>query len=115
MSDELCKLTAVQAVSLLRKGEVTPLELVEASARRIAEVEPADLGVGDQRLDLGEGEAEHLLVPLHAFLEGMHRERRLVELEHPIKTLGEHTLTLRIAAGTVATIHVRVERAAETA
>lgn len=39
--DELCRLTAVQAVSLLKRREVSPLELVEASARRIAAVEPA--------------------------------------------------------------------------
>ena len=39
--NELCKLSAVEAVALLEKREVSPLELVEASARRIAEVEPA--------------------------------------------------------------------------
>ncbi|MEQ8711055.1 MAG: amidase family protein [Rhodospirillales bacterium] len=36
MSDELCKLTACEAVDLLRSGEVTPLDLVDASAARIA-------------------------------------------------------------------------------
>ncbi|MEQ9198601.1 MAG: amidase family protein, partial [Rhodospirillales bacterium] len=36
MSDELCKLTACEAVDLLRSGEVTPLDLVDASAGRIA-------------------------------------------------------------------------------
>jgi amidase len=41
MSNELCRLTAVAAVSLLKKREITPLDLVEASAKRIAEVEPA--------------------------------------------------------------------------
>ena len=41
MSDELWKMTAVEAVARLRKKEITPLELVEASAKRIAEVEPA--------------------------------------------------------------------------
>src|SRR5947208_12096478 len=38
---DLWKLTAVEAVALLEKREVSPLELVEASAKRIAEVEPA--------------------------------------------------------------------------
>jgi amidase len=39
--NELVKLTARDAVELLRKGEVTPVEMVDAAAERIAEVEPA--------------------------------------------------------------------------
>ena len=39
--DELCKMTAVEAVARLKKKEITPLDLIEASAQRIAEVEPA--------------------------------------------------------------------------
>ena len=39
--NELTKLTARQVVDLLRKREVTPVELVDAAAKRIAEVEPA--------------------------------------------------------------------------
>jgi amidase len=38
---ELWKLTAVEAVALLKKKEITPLDLVEVSAKRIAEIEPA--------------------------------------------------------------------------
>jgi amidase len=38
---ELWKMTAVEAVARLKKKEVSPLDLVEASARRMAEVEPA--------------------------------------------------------------------------
>ena len=41
MGDELWRMSAVEAVGRLRKGEISPLELVDASARRIAEVEPA--------------------------------------------------------------------------
>src|SRR5438309_12132380 len=41
MSGELWRLTAVEAVSLLKKKQISPLDLIEASARRIAEVEPA--------------------------------------------------------------------------
>src|SRR5215218_3740316 len=41
MTDELWRMSAVEAVTRLRNGEISPLELVEASARRIAEVEPA--------------------------------------------------------------------------
>src|SRR3954452_5789019 len=41
MTDELWRMSAVEAVTRLRKGEISPLELVEASPRRITEVEPA--------------------------------------------------------------------------
>src|SRR3954453_23657193 len=41
MSDQLWRMSAVEAVARLRKGEISPLELVDASAHRIAEVEPA--------------------------------------------------------------------------
>src|SRR3954466_16130791 len=41
MTDKLWGMSAGEAVVRLRKGEITPLELVEASAKRIAEVEPA--------------------------------------------------------------------------
>ena len=41
MTDELWRMSAVEAVARLRKREISPLELVEASAQRIAEVEPA--------------------------------------------------------------------------
>src|SRR5947208_8390881 len=41
MSNELWRMSAVEAVTRLRKREISPLELVEASAQRIAEVEPA--------------------------------------------------------------------------
>src|SRR5260370_37467274 len=41
MSDELRRMSAMEAVRRLRNGEISPLELVEASTRRIAEVEPA--------------------------------------------------------------------------
>ena len=41
MSDELWRMSAVEAVARLRKGELAPLELVDAAAARIAAVEPA--------------------------------------------------------------------------
>ncbi len=37
---ELCRLTACEAVELLKKGEVKPSELLEASLARIEQVEP---------------------------------------------------------------------------
>jgi amidase len=39
--DELFRLTATQAVSLLKRKDITPLELIDAAERRIAAVEPA--------------------------------------------------------------------------
>lgn len=44
---------------------------------------------------------------------GVEIERRFIELEHPIKTLGEHQLTVKLGGGLAPTIFVRVERAAE--
>jgi amidase len=41
MSSELTRMSAVEAVKRLKAREITPLDLIEASARRIAEVEPA--------------------------------------------------------------------------
>jgi amidase len=38
---ELWKMTAVEAVARLKKKEISPLDLVEASAKRMAEVEPS--------------------------------------------------------------------------
>ena len=40
MSDDLIRLSATEAVARLRRGEISPLELVEAAASRIATVEP---------------------------------------------------------------------------
>ena len=40
MTDELWQMSAVEAVARLRKREISPLDLVEASAERIAEVDP---------------------------------------------------------------------------
>ena len=41
VSDELIRLTATEAVARLKRGDITPLELIDAAERRIAEVEPA--------------------------------------------------------------------------
>lgn len=41
MSSELWRLSAVEAVHRLKKKEITPLDLIDASAQRISEVEPA--------------------------------------------------------------------------
>src|SRR5262249_35640892 len=39
--DELCRLTATEAVLRLKRREITPLHLIHAAARRIAQGEPA--------------------------------------------------------------------------
>ncbi len=44
---------------------------------------------------------------------GIEIDRRFVELEHPIKTLGDHSVTVKFGAGASANINVRVDRSAE--
>ncbi len=41
MNDELIRLAAAEAVLRLRRREISPLDLIEAAAVRIAEVESA--------------------------------------------------------------------------
>ena len=43
---------------------------------------------------------------------GQELDRRYIELEHPIKTLGEHPITLKIGSGLTARITAVVERGA---
>ncbi|MGE4079985.1 MAG: amidase [Reyranella sp.] len=61
MSGELWQLTAVEAVSLLKKKEVSPLELVEASAARITAVEPAVNALPTLCLDRARDHAKRLM------------------------------------------------------
>ena len=39
--EELFRLTATEAVAGLKRGDITPLDLIDAAERRIGEVEPA--------------------------------------------------------------------------
>ena len=41
MSDDLIRLTATEAVARLRDGKISPLDLIDAAERRIAQIEPA--------------------------------------------------------------------------
>ena len=41
MSEDLIRMSATEAVARLRKGEISPLDLIAAAERRIAQVEPA--------------------------------------------------------------------------
>ena len=61
MTDDLCKLSAVAAVTLLKKREITPLDLIEASARRIAEVEPAVNALPTLCLDRARDHAKRIM------------------------------------------------------
>lgn len=46
---------------------------------------------------------------------GLSVDKRLFDLEHPIKALGDHAVTLRLGGGLTATITVVVERSEEPA
>src|SRR5882672_1203677 len=61
MNNDLWKLTAVEAVTLLKKREISPLDLVEASARRIADVEPAVNALPTLCLDRARAHARRIM------------------------------------------------------
>src|SRR5258707_1106233 len=61
MSDELWRLSAVEAVARLREGDLSPLDLVEASARRLAEVEPAVNAMPTLCLDRARDHAKRIM------------------------------------------------------
>jgi amidase len=59
--DELCRLTATEAVLRLKRREITPLDLIDAAARRIAEVEPAINALPTLCIDRARAHAEALM------------------------------------------------------
>lgn len=61
MSDELITMTATEAVARLRAGEISPLDLIDAAAARIAEVEPAINALPTLCLDRARDRAKALL------------------------------------------------------
>jgi amidase len=61
MTNELWRMSAIEAVARLRKREVSPLELVEASAQRIAEVEPAVNALPTLCLDRAREHAQRIM------------------------------------------------------
>src|SRR5215213_10510647 len=61
MSDGLWRISAVEAVTRLRNGEISPLELVEASAARIAAVEPAVNALPTLCLDRARDHAKRIM------------------------------------------------------
>ena len=60
-SDELWKRTAVETVNLLKKGEVSPLELIDSVEKRIAAVEPAVNALPTLCLDRARDHAKRLM------------------------------------------------------
>lgn len=46
---------------------------------------------------------------------GLTVDRKLIQLEHPIKTLGQHPIPIKLGSGLVATVTVIVERSKEAA
>ena len=61
MSDELIRLTATEAVARLRRREISPLDLIDAAAARIAAVEPAVNALPTLCLDRARDHAKRLM------------------------------------------------------
>jgi len=59
--EELFRLTATEAVSRLKRGDITPLDLIDAAERRIAEVEPAINALPTLCLDRAREHARRLM------------------------------------------------------
>ena len=59
--NELCKLSATAAVALLKQGKVSPLELIDAAAARIAATEPALNALPTLCLDRARDHARELM------------------------------------------------------
>ncbi|MBX6747380.1 MAG: hypothetical protein IRY87_35570, partial [Acetobacteraceae bacterium] len=61
MSEDLIRLTATEAVARLKRREVSPLDLIEAAAARIAAVEPAVNALPTLCLDRARDHAKRLM------------------------------------------------------
>ena len=61
MTDALIRLSAGEAVARLKAGEITPLELIDAAAERIAEVEPHINALPTLCLERGRDHARRLM------------------------------------------------------
>src|SRR6201996_8835911 len=59
--DELCRLTATEAVLRLKRREITPLSLIDAAAYRIAKVEPDINALPTLCIDRARAHAERLM------------------------------------------------------
>ena len=70
MHDDLIRLTATEATTLLRRGEVSPLELIDAAEARIAQVEPAVNALPTLCFDRARAHARRLMAGEGRELEG---------------------------------------------
>src|SRR5262245_58367995 len=61
MAEELIRLTATQAVTRLKRGDITPLDLIDAAERRIAEVEPILNALPTLCLERGREQARRMM------------------------------------------------------
>ena len=61
MSDELIKLTAREAIARLSSGDITPLDLIDAAEKRIAQCEPAINALPTLCLDRARDHAKQLM------------------------------------------------------
>ena len=61
MTSDLIRLTATEAVALLKQREVSPLELIDAAAERIASVEPQVNALPTLCLDRARDHAKRLM------------------------------------------------------
>src|SRR5262245_20131484 len=59
--NELCRLTATEAVLRLRRREITPLDLINAAAQRIADIEPAINALPTLCIERARAHAERLM------------------------------------------------------
>jgi amidase len=59
--DELCRLTATEAVLRLKRREISPLDLIDAAERRIAAVEPAINALPTLCIDRARAHAKRLM------------------------------------------------------
>ncbi|WP_160121254.1 amidase [Rhodovarius lipocyclicus] len=70
MHDDLIRLTATEATALLRRGEVSPLDLIDAAEARIAQVEPAVNALPTLCFDRARAHARRLMAGEGRELEG---------------------------------------------
>src|SRR5262249_17835916 len=61
LADELCRLTATEAVLRLKRREITPLELIDAAAHRISTVEPQINALPTRCIERARAHADRLM------------------------------------------------------
>ncbi|MBP1712103.1 MAG: gatA 7 [Deltaproteobacteria bacterium] len=70
MSDNLIRLTATEAVALLKRREISPLDLIDAAEKRIGSVEPAVNALPTLCLDRARNHARQMMNGQRQVVEG---------------------------------------------